>query len=383
MPKLLSDNGKFRLAIHSNLNYPGGDPFVLSGLTKGLSSRGFDITLMGLLEKRMIPFTHSLHWIRRLIPLRGERSVKQMVRGFAETPPDAIMISGGVSLGILSALLLGKPIFWRVISHPKWWLGLRGAPYRKVKQVVATIGLFSQKVITVSNFIRSSIVQEGFRHVETIYEGCDTKYFSPNAKERLEFRREFGLTSHDVAVGVLANMDWQKRHDIVIRALALLRKQNIHLKCFFVGGAFRKAMRLQEAFLKRLIQKLRLESQIIFTGFRYDRRRVMNGLDLLAFPFLDEAFGLSVLEGMSLGKTVLVNSSGALPEIVTHNQDGIVVEPENPAALAKALHDILGNPSKARVLGENARKKVIQKFSLDRQVLAYERLLKKNVPRNV
>ena len=73
---------------------------------------------------------------------------------------------------------------------------------------------------------------------------------------------------------------------------------------------------------------------------------------LLCLPSRIEPFGIAVIEGFSLKLPVIVTRVGALPGLVRDHETGRVVEPQNPAALADALIDLLSDPAKSRRCGE-------------------------------
>ena len=87
---------------------------------------------------------------------------------------------------------------------------------------------------------------------------------------------------------------------------------------------------------------------------------------VFALPTLREAFGLAFLEAMAFGLPVVATSIGAIPEIVVDGETGVLVPPHDPAALAAACVSLLGDPARARRLGEAGRARVAEQFGWDR-----------------
>jgi glycosyltransferase involved in cell wall biosynthesis len=87
---------------------------------------------------------------------------------------------------------------------------------------------------------------------------------------------------------------------------------------------------------------------------------------LFALPTLREAFGLAFLEAMAFGLPVVATSIGAIPEIVVDGETGVLVPPRDPAALAAACVSLLGDPARARRLGEAGRARAAERFGWDR-----------------
>jgi alpha-1,3-rhamnosyl/mannosyltransferase len=85
------------------------------------------------------------------------------------------------------------------------------------------------------------------------------------------------------------------------------------------------------------------------------REELIAGARVLVLPSFDEGFGLPVLEAMSLGIPVVASERGALPEVA--GDAGRLVNPDDPAAIARALEDVLRDDALARTLGERGRQR--------------------------
>jgi glycosyltransferase involved in cell wall biosynthesis len=92
-----------------------------------------------------------------------------------------------------------------------------------------------------------------------------------------------------------------------------------------------------------------------FLGFRDDATDLIAGLDILAVPSRSDGTPLVVGEAMIAGVPIVVSRVGGLPDQVTHRRTGLVVDPQDPEALATALVSLLLAPNEARQLGEAGR----------------------------
>ncbi len=371
---------KAKIVIFANFSYLGGDPFVLLRLTKGLAQKGFVITFVGPVGKSIYPFLRSLPWIQNVIPL--VKDIESISKKVEKEAPDLLINSSPSIITAKIAFERNEPIYTRIVGHPKWWIDPMGGPEKKVRRVVRSIGILSDRVITVSNFLKPLFISEGFNNVDTIYEGCNTNEFLPVKRERLEFRKEFGLSKKETAFGVIAHFTWQKRHDLVIRALSLYQKKNPYFKCFFVGGSCGQGMQNRENELKKLVRKYNLQRHIIFTGFRNDIRRVINGLDIPIFPFVEEAFGMAVVESMACEKPVILNRSGSFIELIENSEEGLFVDAENPNTISKALLELTENPKLSKAMGKKGRFRIKCKFSFQRHLDAHLKLIKQLIKWN-
>lgn len=86
---------------------------------------------------------------------------------------------------------------------------------------------------------------------------------------------------------------------------------------------------------------------------------------VLALPTPREAFGLSLVEAMRFGLPVVASRVEAIPEIVSHGETGLLVPPFDPAALARALSEVLADPVRARLLGAAGLARSTERFGWD------------------
>jgi glycosyltransferase involved in cell wall biosynthesis len=113
---------------------------------------------------------------------------------------------------------------------------------------------------------------------------------------------------------------------------------------------------------------------VTFTGFRDDLPALLARWDLFVLPSLWEGFGLVLLEAMAAGRPVVASRVGPIPEIVQHGETGLLVEPGQPGPLADALLKVLENPDLAARFGAAGRRRVAERFTLDRMVAEIEAL---------
>ncbi len=85
---------------------------------------------------------------------------------------------------------------------------------------------------------------------------------------------------------------------------------------------------------------------------------------LCAFPSHMETQGLVVLETMSMGKAVLFSTKGPGPETIDHLKDGLIADPFSPEDIAEKVIHLFSHPGLEQELGSNARKKMLEKYSL-------------------
>lgn len=116
------------------------------------------------------------------------------------------------------------------------------------------------------------------------------------------------------------------------------------------------------------IDALGITRNVTFSGFLPHAESVRHFQQawVLTNPSLSEAFGMSLVEGMAAGLPVVATRVGGMVEIVEDGRTGRVVPPDDPAALADALIELLRDPTRRAALGAAGRARAIDRFSWER-----------------
>ena len=123
----------------------------------------------------------------------------------------------------------------------------------------------------------------------------------------------------------------------------------------------------------RIIRERGIEDRIRFTGFRTDIGDLIQSLDIIVYPSIaPESFGLSILEGMFLGKPVIASKIGGVPEIIEDGVTGILIEPNHPEQIADRILYLFRNEEICDRIGQTAREVVRKKFPMGNYVGAME-----------
>ncbi|MGQ9670747.1 MAG: glycosyltransferase [Desulfosoma sp.] len=202
--------------------------------------------------------------------------------------------------------------------------------------------------------VRCAVVQ--------IYNGVDTHLFRP-AKGSGTLRRELGLPEDAFLMGIVARLDPIKIHACLFRAVTLLRRKyrNVHLAV--VGdGPMKATLRAQAG------------EGIHFLGERKDIPEILSNLDLFVLPSLKEGISMTILEAMATGVPVVALKVGGNPEIIDGSDAGCLVEGSHPELLARAVKIYIQQPEKGWEQGQRGRQAVLERFSLEGMLEAYDAL---------
>ncbi|RJK98380.1 glycosyltransferase family 1 protein [Vallicoccus soli] len=165
-------------------------------------------------------------------------------------------------------------------------------------------------------------------------------------------------------VVVVGRLSPRKGQDVAVRALAALVGEGHDVELELVGSVFR-GYEWYEDSLRALAAELGVADRLLLPGFREDVWPHLLDADVVAVPSRLEPFGSVAVEAMAACRPVVVSGVGGLPEIAEDGA-GVVVPPEDPAALAAALGGLLADRAGADELARRGCRSARARFTLDR-----------------
>lgn len=213
------------------------------------------------------------------------------------------------------------------------------------------------------------------QRIRRLYLGIDLAPYTPQLSEeaRQALRRELGVLSDQVAIGLPGRLTDGKGHRVWLKGLAQLVEQapNLSWHGVLIGGltAREGSDERYVAQLRGLVAELGLEARVTFTGFRSDLPRLFEALDIVCVPSRNEAFGLTVVEAMAAGKVIIGADSGAIPELLEADC-GRLAAANDPTVWAEMMAE-LGRDAELRCsLGQAARARAETAFDISAHVEA-------------
>ncbi|MBI3117377.1 MAG: glycosyltransferase family 4 protein [Candidatus Hydrogenedentes bacterium] len=198
----------------------------------------------------------------------------------------------------------------------------------------------------------------------------DTVRFDP-ARETPDGRRRLNLPPEAVLIGIVARMQTHRHYEDLLEAFRRLRQDSTSAHLVIIGRGTR-----QEEVARRPVRELGLEPCVHFTGYLAgeDYVGMLRALDFAVFlvPGSDGTCR-AVRELLAMGKPVIAAARGMLPEIVTHESDGLVFDGSVPA-LHTALLRLTQAPQERRHFGKAAREKALRDYALPVQAERVKRL---------
>lgn len=130
----------------------------------------------------------------------------------------------------------------------------------------------------------------------------------------------------------------------------------------------------EEPVLRKFLAASTLSNRVTLLGYRADVPDLLAASDIYAMPSLSEGMPLALVEAMFAGTPIIASGVGGIPDVVEPGKEALLVPPEDPASLAAALAQLLGNPGLREALAGAALARARSEFDVGRMADAYERL---------
>jgi glycosyltransferase involved in cell wall biosynthesis len=219
-------------------------------------------------------------------------------------------------------------------------------------------------IIANSNAVREWLIKQGLGgyDIQVIPNGITMP--APRCRnEAGPIRSEFKIDPKVPLIAVIGRLVRTKGLEYFLEAASHIASRFPSAHFLIVGEANVEPPYRVE--LEQRAKNLNLNGRLIFTGQRNDVPQIMREIDISVQPSLSESFSNSLLESMANGLPVVASDVGGNPELVTDGENGVLVPSADPAALSRAMAQLLEYPDLAQRLGQAAREKVAREYSLE------------------
>jgi glycosyltransferase involved in cell wall biosynthesis len=230
-------------------------------------------------------------------------------------------------------------------------------------QLARRIQNLSGVVLANATPIRDALIAEdGFapEKLRVIHNGVDTMKFQLGLRDRESL---FPGTESQKLVVLVGNMHTDvKGHPWLINAAPAVLKEFPQTRFVFAGDGEAGATFQEQA------ARLGLQSNFMFLGRRRDIPDVLANCDIAVLPSRAEGLPNAVLEYMAAGLPTIASSVGGNSELVEDGITGLLVPPEDSAAISTALLRLLRDPELSRKMAERGRKVAVENYSFERLI---------------
>jgi len=231
-------------------------------------------------------------------------------------------------------------------------------------------GYFVDKIVAVSNELQDYLIKQiklSKEKIITLINGIDTDKYSFREKSQV-LMKELGITKNDKIIGTVGRLAEVKDQISLIEAFSIVHQKIANTVLILVGDG---PMRNE---LTHKINALNLNDRVKITGNRTDVPALLNIFDLFVLSSLSEGTSVALLEAMSSGLAPIVTNVGGNPSLVDDNVNGLLISTKNVEELSGKLIYLLKDDETRNKFGENASRKIREKFSITKMVKEYENL---------
>lgn len=226
---------------------------------------------------------------------------------------------------------------------------------------------YVDRVVAISKSVKQYLKDQGAadQKIEVVLSGVEIleKILS---KEPLLAR--YTIDPSFKIVACVGRLEKPKGQEILLRAVPEILKQHPKTLFLFAGEGSQKEN------LTQIAKDLKVESNVRFAGFVKDSAEIYALSDIVVVPSLSEGFGLSATEAMSFGKPIVASDIGGIAEIIKDNVDGLLFRAGDTLGLASQISFLLQNQDQRDQLGNKAKERVAQNFSIENWIKNLEKI---------
>ena len=169
--------------------------------------------------------------------------------------------------------------------------------------------------------------------------------------------KEHQKKSNQIVIACPARLVPEKDHQTLFEALRILKEKREDFVCWIIGDG-----KLRDE-LVSLSNRLGLHDQIHFFGNRYDVASLLGIADIVVLALIQDMHPFSLMEAQVAGIPCVASNAGGIPEIVRHEDTGLIFEKRNSVQLADQILKLMNQPELRSKLAENAAKWGVERYS--------------------
>ncbi len=362
----------------------GGSEMMLYKLLSGSDRQRFSHSVISMIDEgtlgnKMKAIGVPVYTLdmKRFIP--SPAAMLRLLRMIRTIQPD--IIQGWMYHGNLLSLIASKLTNRRVYVMWNIRQSLYSLSYEKrlTRLIIKCGALLSRQVTRILyNSTTSSKHHKAFGYCDdksiVIPNGFDIDIFAPSDEGSRTVRAALGFDSDTLLIGLIGRYHPMKDHSTFLKAASLLLAKNIEAHFVLAG----EGIHINNVQLRTEIERLEITSKTHLLGERNDIPQLIAALDIAVSSSYNEGFPNVIGEAMSCAVPCVVTDVGDSAMIV--GDSGIVVSPRDPKALSDAIYDLASmRAQERRYLGNKARQRICENFSLESVVKKYEALFEQLV----
>jgi len=310
---------------------------------------------------------------REVSPVNDLRAVFAMYRLIRGSRPHIVhthMAKAGTA-GRLAARLARVPIVVHTFHGHTFHSYFGPLKSRVFLEIERTLARMTDRIVAVNDGQRHEIAEYGVAPLDkvvTIPLGLEIEPMLRAEHHRGHLKADLGVNGHHRLVGIVARLVPIKAHEVFLRAAARVHAEAPESVFVVVGDGERRAE------LEALSRSLGIGDAVRFVGWRADMRAVYADLDVVALSSNNEGSPVALIEALAAARPVVSTDVGGVSGVVRHGENGLLVAPRDPEALADGILTLLQSPEQAAAFGHAGRASVYPHHASSRLVADVERL---------
>jgi glycosyltransferase involved in cell wall biosynthesis len=356
-------------------------------LEHGLRERGFETLLVHgtptsdegsleeLIERRAVRAIRVPGLGRRVKPWSDLVAFWSLLRLISREKPDILHThtAKAGTLGRLAGIafnltrrrarrcLLVHTFHGHVLSGYFGMLGTQATRYAE-----RLLGRWTDRIVTISDLQREEIGRKfriaSMEKISVIPLGLELDDLLAVKSPDRSFREALDWNSNEFVVGYVGRLVAIKDVSTLLTGFAGLLDRCPRARLVIVGdGVLRES-------LEKVANDLRIGSSVRFAGWKHDLASVYGAMDVVALTSRNEGTPVALIEAMAAGVPVVATAVGGVPDVVKHNENGLLIPSGEPMSLADALYRVASDDELCRRLGAAGRREVALRFRSQRLV---------------
>lgn len=345
----------------------GGKERRLIQLIKGLDEIGvYKQTLVSMSSRNDYKGQFEKH-VDYIVVNQGNKleRCRKLIKIIEEKRPDIIHLWDNTTAWVMVLPLLKLRFKFKYVAgyvteaHPLSRFSLQ----RLTNQIAFT---FADAIVSNSKAcLNSKHAPKNKSHV--IYNGFDFTRYDVPGFDRNEYRKALGITNNQLVATMVARFTPAKDYSMLVDVASNLKDLKDVVFLAIGQGEMME-------YTKSLCRQKRVDS-IKFLGFRTDVEKILmcSDVGLLFTNNQNHAEGISnsILESMAAELAVIATNGGGTPEIIEDGKSGFLVRPSDDKVAASLLRELYENESLRKEIGSNAKKRIVEHFTLDSMTKQY------------
>lgn len=221
------------------------------------------------------------------------------------------------------------------------------------------LSYFTDTLITINNedYQRA---KKKFHAKETVYipgVGIDTENFAQNNHSTEKIYKDLELSKNDFLLISVGEINRNKNHEIVIRALADINNPSIKYAIVGIGPEQQK--------LKLLSEKLKISENILFLGYKNNVKEYLSIADAFVFPSKREGLGLAALEAMASGLPIVSSDIHGIKDYTENGVTGFTFDPNDMHSIINSINNMYALDENQKAIIGNRNKEIAKKFDIN------------------